>query len=168
MLMAVAVAVADIREMCLGLASIGGVTQSGAADGLGDGALDAGADVVAGLPLFGLLLGVLLCQDLLMFSGQQGQLAAPLAVRRFAAPVPQRARVAVGEREAHSGDGGAAGFALVGPAGADRSLGAGDLSGVPVDVEGGLGQIRCLLIASAVAGVSADRPNQGDAVVVVG
>ena len=160
----------DAGEMGLGLAAVGRAAQPGAADGLGDGALDAGADVVAGFPLRGLLLGALPGEQFVLLAGQQGQAASPLAVGRRGAPGSQRARVAVGGREVDPGDGGAAGFALGGPADADGSLGAGDLACVPVDAEGGLRQGRFLPGAAApgLMGVGADRPEQGDAVVVAG
>ena len=156
--------------MSLCLAAIGSAAQRSAADSLGDGALDAGPDVVAGFPLRGLLVGALLGKDLLLLAGQQGQAASPLAIGRRGAPGPQRARAAAGEREMDPGNRGAAGFALVGPADADRSLGAGRLLCVPVDAEGGLRQGRCLPGAAApgLVGVGADRPEQGDAVVVAG
>ena len=156
--------------MGLCLAAVGGAAQPGAADGLGDGALDAGADVVAGFPLRGLLLGALPGKEFVLLAGQQGQAASPLAIGRLGAPGSQRARVAVGGREMDPGNGGAVGFALVGPADADRPLGAGDLACVPVDAEGGLVQGRFLPGAAApgVVRVGADRPGQGDAVAGAG
>ena len=109
--------------MGLGPAAVGSAAQPGPADGLGDGALHAGADVVAGFPLCGLLLGALPGEQFVLLAGQQGQAASPLAVCRLGAPGPQRARAAVSEREVDPGNGGAVGFALAGPADADRSLG---------------------------------------------
>ncbi len=145
----------DAGEVGLVLPVIGGAPQPGGADGLGDCALDAGADVVAGLPFGGLLLGALPGEELVLLAGQQGQAASPPAVCRLRALRPQRARVAVGEREVDPGDGGAAGLALVGPADAGRTLGAGDLPCVPVDAEGGLGQGGLLAGAAAdLGGVS--------------
>src|SRR5260370_4139936 len=160
----------DVGEMGLGLATVGSAAQPGAADGLGDGALDAGADVVAGFPLCGLLLGALPGEQFVLFAGQQGQAASPLAIGRLGAPGPQRAWAAGGEREVDLGYRGAAGFALIGPADADGCLGAGDRPRVPVDAEGGLGQGRFLPGAAApgLVGVGADGPEQGDAVVVAG
>ena len=156
--------------MGLGLAAVGRAAQPGAADGLGDGALDAGPDVVSGFPLRGLLLGALPGEEFVLLAGQQGQAASPLAIGRRGAPGPQRARAAAGEREVDPGYRGAAGFALVGPADADRSLGAGDRPRVPVDAEGGLRQGRCLPGAAApgLVGVGADGPEQGDAMIVAG
>jgi 3,4-dihydroxy 2-butanone 4-phosphate synthase len=161
--------VQDVGEVGLGLAVVGGAAHPGGADGLGDGALDAGADVAAGLPSGGLLLGALAGEDLVLLAGQQGQAAPPPAVRRLGAPGPHRARVAVGECEVDPGDRGAAGLSLVGPADADRPLGTGDLAGVPVDGEGVLRQERLFpVVAPGLGGVGADRPDQGDPVVVAG
>ena len=81
----------------------------GGAGGLGDGALDAGADVAAGLPLRGLLLGAMGGEDLVLLAGQQGQAAAVPAVSGLGALGPQRAGIAAGEREAGPCDGSAAG-----------------------------------------------------------
>jgi len=156
-------------EVGLVLTAVGGAPQPGDADDLGDGAPGAGADVVAGLPFRGLLLGALPGKELVLLAGQQGQAASPPAVCRLRALRPQRARVAVGEREVDPGDGGAAGLALAGPADAGRALGAGDLPYVPVDAEGGLGQGGFLAGAAAgLSGAGADWPEQGDPVVVAG
>ncbi len=142
----------DVGEVGLGLAAVGSAAQPGPADGLGDGALHAGADVVAGFPLRGLLPGALPGEEFLLLAGQQGQAASPLAVCRLGAPGPQRARAAVSEREVDPGNGGAAGFALAGPADADRSLGACDRPRVPVDPEGGPAPLRRVWWVSAPTG----------------
>ena len=95
--------------MGLVLAVVGGAAQPGGADGLGDGALDPCADVVAGFPFRGLLPGALPGKELVLFARQQGQAASLLAMCRLRTPGPQRARVPAGKHEVNPGDGGAAG-----------------------------------------------------------
>ena len=152
----------DAGEVGLGLSAVGSAAQPGAADGLGDGALDAGADVVSLLPLVGLLFATSLIEDLLLRLGQEGEAAAVSAVRGLGALRSQRARTAVLEREVHAGDRGAGGFALVGPADADRSVRAGDSPVVPVDVEGALGDVAALV--TLVDRVRSDGTEQVDPV----
>lgn len=130
--------------------------HAGAPDRLGDRALHAGADVVTLLPLVGQLLAAPRFKRLLLVPGKQGQAAASSVVRRLGAFPADRATAAVLGCEVHPREGSSAALSLVGPAGADLSLGAGDLAGLPVDGEGALREV--LAFAGFVAGVQCDRP----------
>jgi hypothetical protein len=69
----------DVGQSGLGLASVSARADAGAAHGLGDGALDAGAFGVSQFPGIGVLLGALVLEEFVFLAGVQGQTAGEAA-----------------------------------------------------------------------------------------
>src|SRR5689334_17392077 len=88
-----------VFQACLGQAGVTGMADSGDMSGLGDGPLDAGADLVSVAPVVGGLLGACGGERLVDRAGVDGELPAVVA-GRAGALVADRARPAGGAGEA--------------------------------------------------------------------
>ncbi len=122
----------DVGQGCFGLASVTAAADASGADGLGDGALDAGALVEALFPGVGFLRDALLLEEFVFLAGVQGKAPGETAGARGADLAV--AAVPFGEDDhgprlsVHAG---VAPVSALGPLGADRVL------LVPVDLEVG-------------------------------
>ena len=141
----------DVLRVGLGQSVVAGVSRVRASDGLGDGALDAGAGVVGLFPRFAVLVA-----DHVRSGGADrfwvdGDRAARVGIDGLGALCPQRTRAAVPHPEPE-GDR-APGVRARGAAqGAGR---AGGLPGVPVHIEVGRGEQRAEF--GVAAGQHGDR-----------
>ena len=132
-----------------------------------DGALDSGADCVAGLPVGGLLLGADAQSQVTEFSW--GKAHGLGAVGGGGAPGADRAGTALALGEpGHDQRGGGGRGRRVGavPALADLALGAGDLSAVEVDVE--VVPAEALVLTVLAGGVARQWAADGDLVLALG
>src|SRR5215211_3583353 len=144
----------EVLEAGLVQSDVAGPAGAGDVGGLGDGALDPGADAVTVLPGVGVLCGASGGERLVDRAWVEGELAAVVSGGGSAA-VADRAGTAGGVGEADDDARSAVLGARV-PAAAAPALRAGDLPGVPVDGEclGGVAPVRAWAEVSARSGPS--------------